>query len=244
MGGLRFYCCWWQFAHEFLPTCCEAGSGWPIRRLPGRHVLPHMVGVRIKEVYPRKYSNPEDCWVIDHALRCVCDGRHRRALIVDAEFAAGETIDGYTDDAKDPDYGDNTVHAGIGELDGKNHWQDDELVTAFFDEYTNVLYTSYDTACETAFHAVEPCLDKGDMLFVIDSNYYAGKFHSGTAERPDGGNLLSSSVATYGTTATHESGNIYTIKKIYKEDPTEQTFDTEDRYRIVVDKNIPFSGLN
>merc|ERR1712054_437043 len=51
----------------------------------------------------------------------VTDGIVER-VIVDAEFAAGETIDGYTDDAKDPDYGDNTVHAGIGELDGKNHW--------------------------------------------------------------------------------------------------------------------------
>merc|ERR1711988_1268135 len=81
----------------------------------------------------------------------------------------------------------------------------------------NVLYTSYDTACETAFHAVEPCLDKGDMLFVIDSNYYAGEFHKGTPQRPDGVNLLSSTVATYGSPATHESGNIYTIKKIYKE---------------------------
>merc|ERR1711988_1811673 len=164
----------------------------------------------------------------------VTDGIVER-VIVDAEFAAGETIDGYTDDAKDPDYGDNTVHAGIGELDGKNHWQDDELVTAMFEPYSNVLYTSYDTACETAFHAVEPCLDKGDMLFVIDSNYYAGEFHKGTVQRPDGVKLLSSTIATYGITATHESGNIYTIKKIYKEDPTEQTFDTEDRYRIVVD---------
>jgi len=173
----------------------------------------------------------------------VTDGIVER-VIVDAEFAAGETIDGYTDDAKDPDYGDNTVHAGIGELDGKNHWQDDELVTAMFEPYSNVLYTSYDTACETAFHAVEPCLDKGDMLFVIDSNYYAGEFHKGTVQRPDGVKLLSSTAPTYGSPATHESGNIYTIKKIYKEDPTEQTFDTEDRYRIVVDKNIPFSGLN
>merc|ERR1711908_216880 len=165
----------------------------------------------------------------------VTDGIVER-VIVDAEFAAGETIDGYTDDAKDPNYGDSTVHAGIGELDGKNHWQDDELVTAAFAPYSNVLYTSYDTACETAFHAVEPCLDKGDMLFVIDSNYYAGAFHSGTAKRPDG------ATATYGDAADYESGNIYTIKKISKEDPTEFTFNNEDRYRIVVDKNIPFAG--
>merc|ERR1719446_1993129 len=34
-------------------------------------------------------------------------------------------------------------------------------VTAYFSQYSNVLYTSYDTACETAFSMVEPCLDKG-----------------------------------------------------------------------------------
>jgi hypothetical protein len=165
----------------------------------------------------------------------VTDGIVER-VIVDAEFAAGKTIAQYTDDGNDPDYGDNAAIAGIGELDGKNHWQDDELVTARFAPYTNVLYTSYDTACETAFHAVEPCLDKGDMLFVIDSNYYAGEFHTGAAKRPNGG------TPNYPGSATHESGNIYTIKKIYKEDPTVDTFKVEDRYRIVVDKNIPFDG--
>jgi hypothetical protein len=172
----------------------------------------------------------------------VTDGIVER-VIVDAEFAASKTVDGYDDDAYDADYGDNTKKAGIGELDGKNSASyADELVTARFAPYSNVLYTSYDTACETAYSAVEPCLDKGDMLFVIDSNYYAGEFHKGTPQRPDGVNLLTSTIATYGITATHESGNIYTIKKIYKEDPTVDTFKVEDRYRIVVDKNIPFDG--
>ncbi len=165
----------------------------------------------------------------------VTDGIVER-VIVDAEFAAGKTIAGYTDDGNDPGYGDNAAFSGIGELDGKNHWSDDELVTAAFVQYSNVLYTSYDTACETAFSAVEPCLDKGDMLFVIDSNYYAGAFHSGGALRPDGSN------PSYGSPATYESGNIYTIKKIYKEDPTEITWEREDRYRIILDKNIPFSA--
>merc|ERR1711937_78246 len=164
----------------------------------------------------------------------VTDGIVER-VIVDAEFAAGDTIDGYTDDGNDPDYGDNTKHAGIGELDSFGR-KDDELVTAAFEAYSNVLYTSYDTACETAFHAVEPCLDKGDMIFVIDSNYYAGAFHGGAVKRSDG------STASYGSPASYESGNIYTINKIYKEDPTETTWNQEDRYRIVIDKNIPFSG--
>merc|ERR1712139_465921 len=43
--------------------------------------------------------------------------------------------------------------------------------------------------------------------------------------------------------STEESGNIYKIIKIYKEDPTPATFTVkEDRYRIVVDKNLPFPG--
>merc|ERR1712046_216980 len=114
-----------------------------------------------------------------------------------------------TDDGIDSNYGDNTKIAGIGELDGKNSASyADELVTASFDPYSNVLYTSYDTACETAYSDVEPCLDKGDMLFVIDSYYYAGEFHTGAVKRPDGSS---------GSSASHESGNIYTIKKIYKD---------------------------
>jgi len=85
---------------------------------------------------------------------------------------------------------------------------------------------------------VEPCLDKGDMLFVIDSNYMTGDYapSSGTAKTPDGG------AASYATSVSYESGNIYTIKKIYKEDPTDTTWYREDRFRIVLDKNIPFAG--
>ena len=46
-------------------------------------------------------------------------------------------------------------------------------VTAYFEQYSNVMYTSYDVACETALTTVEPCLDKGDMLFVIDTTNLA-----------------------------------------------------------------------
>merc|ERR1712022_72203 len=75
-------------------------------------------------------------------------------------------------------------------------------VTAYFTQYSNVMYTSYDVACETAVSSVEPCLDQGDMLFVVAT-------------------------------------------KNYKEDPSATTFNKigfEDRYRIVLDKNIPFAG--
>merc|ERR1711987_19811 len=107
-------------------------------------------------------------------------------------------------------------------------------VTAWFEEYSNVMYTSYDVACETADSAVEPCLDQGDMLFVVDTK-----------------NLIASQNVSYSgntvadPTGAADSGDLYTISKIYKEDPSATTFSAtghEDRFRIVLDKNIPFAG--
>merc|ERR1711988_1286352 len=112
-------------------------------------------------------------------------------------------------------------------------------VTASFSQYSNVLYTSYDTACETAFSMVEPCLDKGDLLFVIQSNYMQTEYSPASAGYSD-----DSMVALDSTTVLEESGNLYTIKKVYKEDPTGTTFYREDRFRIVLDKNLPFAGTD
>jgi hypothetical protein len=120
--------------------------------------------------------------------------------------------------------------------DGSGQGDGEARVTAYFSQYSNVLYTSYDTACETAFSMVEPCLDKGDMLFVIQSNYLKDGYSVSQGDTLTG----------YGqhSTIVEESGNLYTIMKIYKEDPTDSTFYREDRFRIVVDKNIPFAGTD
>merc|ERR1711998_407379 len=102
----------------------------------------------------------------------VTDGIVER-VIVDSELAYSKTEASYGDPAIEEDYGDNSKGAGIGEIDAfKARKQKlDERVTAYFTKAANILYTPYDTACETAFFAVEPCLDKGDMLFIIDSTY-------------------------------------------------------------------------
>lgn len=166
----------------------------------------------------------------------VTDGVVER-VIVDLETTQKKTQTTYeadsANDAAEIEYGD----AGIGELKAEGN-RIDERVTAYFTAASNILYTSYDTACETAFFAVEPCLDKGDMLFIIDSNYLNTDFSPAV----DGSTSRGSGAAAYGTAATYESGNIYTIQKIYKEDPTEASFAREDRYRIILDKNVPFAG--
>jgi hypothetical protein len=109
-------------------------------------------------------------------------------------------------------------------------------VTAYFTQYSNVMYTSYDVACETAVSSVEPCLDQGDMLFVVDTKNLRASQNVSYACTTDCLSLADGSA---------DSGDLYTITKIYKEDPSATTFNKigfEDRYRIVLDKNIPFAG--
>merc|ERR1712146_462420 len=59
--------------------------------------------------------------------------------------------------------------AGEGQMTTRGIELHQPPVTAYFEQYSNVMYTSYDVACETAISIVEPCLDKGDMLFVHDA---------------------------------------------------------------------------
>lgn len=117
----------------------------------------------------------------------------------------------------------------------------DPRITAYFSEYTNVLYTSYDVSCESGLLHVEPCLEKGDLLFIVDSKYMTVSYDASYAVDT----LTTSTIdlTDLGASAYH-TGQLYTIEKIYVADPNARTFLLEDRYRIVVDKNINFDGTN
>ena len=78
------------------------------------------------------------------------------------------------------------------------------------------------------------------MLFVVDSTFLA-YYQNVTRDSPSGSQAMYAS----GYSTRPDSGDLYTITKIYKQDPTATTFQSsghEDRYRIVLDKNIPFAG--
>merc|ERR1712188_352716 len=44
-------------------------------------------------------------------------------------------------------------------------------VTAYFTQFTNTLYMSFDASCETGLSFVEPCLQKDDLIFITDANW-------------------------------------------------------------------------
>merc|ERR1711988_598032 len=44
-------------------------------------------------------------------------------------------------------------------------------VTAYFEQFSSTLYMSYDASCETGRSDIEPCLQKGDLIFITDANW-------------------------------------------------------------------------
>merc|ERR1711988_1538129 len=44
-------------------------------------------------------------------------------------------------------------------------------VTAYFEQFSNTLYMSFDVSCETGRSDIEPCLQKGDLIFITDANW-------------------------------------------------------------------------
>merc|ERR1711998_346573 len=98
-------------------------------------------------------------------------------------------------------------------------------VTARFDKGSKYIYTSVDTSCYTG--SLSTCLNKGDIIFLFDSNWPMQSALSRSADF---------------ATASANSGNMYTITKIGVSKPDQYTWDTENRYYIVVDKPTNWDG--
>jgi len=126
-------------------------------------------------------------------------------------------------------------------------------ITAYFSLGSKLIYTSYDVSCETGSSYIHPCLDKGDMIFLFDANW-----GTETKTMPNGDTIFGAGGYHHTLTDTDKpdnawkdnnyhlnTGTYYTIKKIYKADPTNITFTKmEDRYRIVVDSGINWDADN
>merc|ERR1711976_769152 len=151
------------------------------------------------------------------------------------------------------DAGDKDGFTQKGDADGtvdadKN---DETPVYARWTRFSTTIYTSYDTSCEymnsyaddasgtygdsTSAHLryVYPCLSKGDYIMLPDGNW--GDMNDATAPADN-------HAAETGT--TEYSGHMYQIVKIWTAPWTSTTETTENRYRITVDKPIPWDGSN
>merc|ERR1711871_1658395 len=116
---------------------------------------------------------------------------------------------------------------------------------AWFKQFENTLYLSMDASCESGGSSVEPCLQKGDLIFIADANWGQERLQAdatvrGSAGTKDffGGGKVQSYHLGFADTA-----DLYTITKIWKAEETVSTDYTpqiaamEDKFRITVDKS-------
>merc|ERR1711907_362319 len=117
--------------------------------------------------------------------------------------------------------------------------QTEIAAVAYFKQFSNTLYMSFDTSCETGLSTVEPCLQKGDMIFITDANW----------DKKDAEITRVSATSYFGVgdSAKFMEGfadttDLYTITKIWKAEETSTTGTLADKFRITVDKSINWEG--
>lgn len=93
-----------------------------------------------------------------------------------------------------------------------------DRIVAYFDKYSNKLYTNYDTSCEnqpSSSPKNHVCIEKGAQLFIVDSCW--GKGNSGAStpdDNPFFGGPEHSCGSTSDTGVNYNTGNLYTVKKV------------------------------
>jgi len=113
--------------------------------------------------------------------------------------------------------------------------------TAYFTQFTNTLYMSMDVSCETGSSLVEPCLQKGDLLFITDANWGTKEVNINKGD-DSGKNFFGGAGAGSWGAGFSDTTDLYTITKIWKSEETHRTAQVEDKFRITVDKNINWDG--
>jgi len=136
---------------------------------------------------------------------------------------------------------DKTIGANT-DNDAFDSFQNETRVVAYFNQFSNTLYTNIDASCESGAAALMNCVEKGDKLFIVDGcwgtgalgNYWGGATVSCAAE----------------ANANLNTGHIYTVNRIYKKAYTantgawnaDSTTKYADQFVIQVDQNIAWDG--
>jgi len=134
-------------------------------------------------------------------------------------------------------------------------------ITGTFNKWDNKVYASYDVSCENNPESGDrnhKCVEKGDMLFLVDGCWGEGDGSAGTVNPFFGGPVVSSA-CTDSTAVNYGTGNVlYSVSKVSKLDlaadsvtditvPIDVTGDPTLKkyaniYEITLDKNIQWDG--
>lgn len=122
----------------------------------------------------------------------------------------------------------------------------DHQAVAWWKAYTNILYTSFDVSCDSGNYnssfmplkssrTVPNCLSKGDLLYLPAGGY-------GNEYTRVYGDTVSARSIYDNFNSTGYTGSLYTVKKVWVEATGPTTHVREDRYRIMLDKNVNWDG--
>lgn len=122
----------------------------------------------------------------------------------------------------------------------------DHQVLAYWKQYTNIIYTSFDVSCDSgnldpAYMPGKPnmsvpnCISKGDLLYIPAGGY------GNTKSTVYGDSYISRGIYDNRLDLGY-TGTLYKVQKVWVEPRGPTTHLREDRYRIKVDKNINWDG--
>merc|ERR1712054_439683 len=111
---------------------------------------------------------------------------------------------------------------------------DDGIMSSAWGKNESRVYANVDVSCETGNSTIEPCLERGDKLFVFDAAW---------------GKAAPVGTSTAATSVESNTGEMFTIEKIWKEEETSTTYVTdgtadsgENKFRIQLDQAINWDG--
>merc|ERR1711990_840199 len=125
------------------------------------------------------------------------------------------------------------VYYDLNEDSAYNHTE--TAAVAYFEQFTNTLYMSFDASCETGGGAmkgkVEPCLQKGDLIFVADANWgqaSATLSRDDTAGNAEDKDFFGGATVNLFNDGFADTADLYTITKIWTAQMTATTSSWKD----------------
>ncbi len=177
--------------------------------------FPHVIKVVPKDAYT--HYVPGEYYLVWYDSTATTGKEFRVANVNNNFNVVGEAVESYVFTTKGTvqqlAYGSGTELA-----DNSAGGSSTERIVAYFDKYSNKLYTNYDTSCEnqpSSSPKNHVCVEKGAKLFIVDSCW--GKGNSG-ASAPPSNPFFGGSEQSCGTTSdsgvNYNTGNLYTVKKV------------------------------
>lgn len=196
-------------------TVMEADGSGPVTTYKMIGAFPHAVKVVPKDAYT--HFVPGEYYLVWYDSTASTGKEFRVANANNNANLPGEATESYVFTTKGTvqqlGYGSGTELA-----DNTGGGSSTERIVAYFDKYSNKLYTNYDTSCEnqpSSGAKNHVCVEKDAQLFIVDSCWGKGNSQAVVpVTDPFFGGTEQSCGTSSDTGVNYNTGNLYTVKKV------------------------------